>query len=1102
MQPKFTQWCLRSFHVRIFVMALVLVSLANVSKSQVLFSEGFNTVVPLPAGWSTQNNSSPVGGLSWFQGNAGVFPAQSGAATAYIAVNFNSGGGLATISNWLITPNVTMTDGDEFTFWTRCPTGGGVFPDRLQVRLSANGASTNVGATATSVGDFTNLLLDINPTYSTTAYPEVWTQFTVTISGLGTPTSGRLAFRYFVENGGPSGANSNYIGIDEAVYTKLPPCTGTPAPGNTVSTANPVCAGVNFTLSVQNPPINSGISYVWEESPNGTSWTVIAGANQSTLVRQQSTTTWYRAHITCSAGPSTGTSTPIQVTMAPASSCYCAAGATATVDEKISRVRYASIDNSSNSTAGYENFLNVSTTVIQGSTLPMTVDISNFFSGDQVKVWIDLNQNGNFTDPGELVLTTPANQANPLNGNITIPVASTLGPTRMRVRMYWAPSDPNPGPCGNTAFGQVEDYTVNIAPCIQGVWTTHPSNTSTQCSGTASFTAAASGSLITYAWEMRPNSSAPWQNVPNSPPFSNINTGTLTLSNVPSTYNGWQFRALMSGACTAIDFSNSATLTVTPLVAAVTPASANICTGTIQQLSLTNASSQVTTTFNATGLPLAIPDNNPTGTSNTIVASGLPASPVVTNVSVTFTMTHTWVGDIVMNLTAPNGQTINLVGALDGGTGSNGTANFTGTIISSTGTTPLSGAPAPRTGVFAADLLTAAIPTGAPTTTNSWAPLIAGALNGNWRLAICDVGPADLGNLLSWSLSLTYGAPAAGVWTSNPAAPNTMFTDPGATVPYVAGTPVNTIYVNPTVNTVYTVVYTTATPCVSGPTNVPVNVFNPVVGPAVTPTTRAVCLNGSTTFTATATSGGPFTYQWEVSTNDGLTWTPIAGATGQTLTLDGVTQLMNNFRYRVVTTAGPCGSATTSTFGLLTINQLPVVTLSSPQLTLVPGQSTTITATSTPAAAPNGWSWTLNGNPVLDASGNPVTTNSIIVDIDDLGSYVATVTDINGCTASSADALVVGANPSDRLWIFPNPSPDGHFQVRYFNSNSPTERRVLKVFNTSGVMIKEQVYTLDQTMSPFHRMDVDMSAQAAGIYLVQVFDKFGAKVAGGFVVVR
>ena len=81
-------------------------------------------------------------------------------------------------------PNVTLTNGDVFTFYTRVPTGGGQFPDRLQVRMSTNGASTDVGTSNTSTGDFSTLLLDINPTYSTTVYPEVWTQFTITISGL------------------------------------------------------------------------------------------------------------------------------------------------------------------------------------------------------------------------------------------------------------------------------------------------------------------------------------------------------------------------------------------------------------------------------------------------------------------------------------------------------------------------------------------------------------------------------------------------------------------------------------------------------------------------------------------------------------------------------------------------------------------------------------------------------------------------------------------------------------------------------------------------------------------------------------------------------
>ena len=81
------------------------------------------------------------------------------------------------------------------------------------------------------MGDFGTLLLDNNPTYSTTGYPNVfWTPFTVTVSGLPSPTTGRLALRYFVENGGPEGSNSDYIGIDQVQITGPCPPTPTPSP--------------------------------------------------------------------------------------------------------------------------------------------------------------------------------------------------------------------------------------------------------------------------------------------------------------------------------------------------------------------------------------------------------------------------------------------------------------------------------------------------------------------------------------------------------------------------------------------------------------------------------------------------------------------------------------------------------------------------------------------------------------------------------------------------------------------------------------------------------------------------------------------------------
>lgn len=201
-------------------LALAFVSILGTQAMAQSYTENFNSVANLfTSGWAQQNLSTPVGTApNWFQGAPTVFAAYNAPDSSYVGCNYNSVTGANTISNWLFTPTRTYANGHTFSFWTRTVDTPS-FPDRLQVRLSTNGASVNAGATNASVGDFTTLLLDINPTLTTAGYPNVWTQYTITISGLAAPTSGRIAFRYFVTNGGPSGTNSDFIGIDNVVYT-------------------------------------------------------------------------------------------------------------------------------------------------------------------------------------------------------------------------------------------------------------------------------------------------------------------------------------------------------------------------------------------------------------------------------------------------------------------------------------------------------------------------------------------------------------------------------------------------------------------------------------------------------------------------------------------------------------------------------------------------------------------------------------------------------------------------------------------------------------------------------------------------------------------
>lgn len=216
------------------------------------FTENFNDITTLSgSGWAMINNSSPVGSIAnWFQGTSvsggGPFDAYNGAGNAYIAANYNFVAGANTINGWLITPNRTFRNGDVLTFYTRKATPD-TYPDRLEVRLSTNGASTNAGVTSSDVGDFTTLLMSVNPSLVTGVYPTAWTQYTITLSGLPAPTSGRIAFRYFVTNGGPSGSNSDYIGIDNVVYTPYVCPTFTMTAGGALTGGT---AGASYTTTL------------------------------------------------------------------------------------------------------------------------------------------------------------------------------------------------------------------------------------------------------------------------------------------------------------------------------------------------------------------------------------------------------------------------------------------------------------------------------------------------------------------------------------------------------------------------------------------------------------------------------------------------------------------------------------------------------------------------------------------------------------------------------------------------------------------------------------------------------------------------------------
>ncbi len=105
--------------------------------------------------------------------------------------------------------------------------------------------------------------------------------------------------------------------------------------------------------------------------------------------------------------------------------------------------------------------------------------------------------------------------------------------------------------------------------------------------------------------------------------------------------------------------------------------------------------------------------------------------------------------------------------------------------------------------------------------------------------------------------------------------------------------------------------------CTGLPVDILITVL-PALIPGITSADQNICYNDvPTLLTSTAPGGiaGPYTYQWEISTNNGITWTAVPGANSLTYQPGGLTQ---NTMYHLKQSAnGGCGEVTTNN---LTVN--------------------------------------------------------------------------------------------------------------------------------------------------------------------------------------
>ena len=148
---------------------------------------------------------------------------------------------------------------------------------------------------------------------------------------------------------------------------------------------------------------------------------------------------------------------------------YCASSGTAAYDTGVSNVTFNTINNSDLNNPkdnGYEDFTAITTSVAQNSihNLTVSVDTDGGYTVHTI-VWIDWNQNYDFSDPGETYDLGSTNLDGAITPatSITVPAGATLGTTRMRVSTKY---NSDPSSCETGFDGEVEDYGIIVTSAI------------------------------------------------------------------------------------------------------------------------------------------------------------------------------------------------------------------------------------------------------------------------------------------------------------------------------------------------------------------------------------------------------------------------------------------------------------------------------------------------------------------------------------------------------------------------------------------------------------------------------------------------------------
>ena len=661
------------------------------------------------------------------------------------------------------------------------------------------------------------------------------------------------------------------------------------------------------------------------------------------------------------------------------------------------------------------------------------------------------------------------------------------------------------------ATNQTASLTFTVNPGSGPSITTHPVSQAI-CEGqNVTFSVVATGN---YQWQVSTNGGGTWTNV------AGQTTSSYTITGVTTGLNNNQYRCVVSNQCGSTN-SNAAILTVNAGVAITAqPADLSLCTGSSATFCVTATGTGLTYQWQSNPVGCGGPWTNIAGATSacynipavaagmnntfyrcqvtstcgpTTITSNCAALTVATAVTVTSQPADQTVCDGANANFTVAGSGTGLIYQWQVNTGS-GFANISNGGVyggATTATLTITGATTAMNGYqYRCELSNGSCPT--PGVSN------AATLTINALPAITS-SPANQTICTGSNTSFSVTATGTGInyqWQVNTGSGFATISNGGV---YSGATTATLTITGATVTLTgyqYRCVVTgTCTPAANS-ASATLTVHAPVTV-TTSPVNTEVCSGSNASFTVAGSSVPAIIYQWEVSTNSGSTWTAITGANSATYTISGVITVMNNNQYRCQLSNATCTTPVVSAAAILTVRQLPTVGLTAAPLTsLLPGQTTTLTAT--PTSSTGGTlttAWTLNGGPIS------VTGNTLPVTVANPGAYQVSIRETwpSSIFCSSLSQIVtIDASASSRLFVYPSPN-DGNFTVSYYNNGgSSTQRRII-VYDSKGAAVFDRQFPV---AGLYTLIPVNLERANRGIYYVVVGDASGKKLAEGKVHVR